>query len=111
MLRVPQARVSAKEHTAGRSSRSIRAKSPCLVFLLFKDLRDVSSKLDALTLIFARLLSGSLQPISSQRQHSHIRIVVQVILGEVRAAERCGEAGGIYPEWGKVGKPDILSTF
>jgi hypothetical protein len=29
--------------------------------------------------------------------------VVQAIRGEARAAERCGEAGGIDPDWGKVG--------
>jgi hypothetical protein len=29
--------------------------------------------------------------------------VVQVRLGEARATERCGEAGGLYPDWGKVG--------
>jgi len=40
----------------------------------------------------------SYKPVSSQRQHWCMRSVVQVIRREARAAERCGEAGGVYPD-------------
>jgi hypothetical protein len=34
--------------------------------------------------------------------------MVQVILGETRAIERCGEAGGLDPEEDKAGKSPQL---
>jgi hypothetical protein len=45
---------------------------------------------------------------SRQRQYWRMRSVVQVRLGEAKAVERCGEAGSLYPDWGKVDTSSVL---